>query len=780
MLVFGLFLAAIASWVSVRRIRSRLEDLSHTIEDQQAAIEGLITQVAQLRRQTREPVPPSPVVTQTPPPVPVPRPATAPPAMPPPVPTVPTVVPPPPAAAPLPTTPAVVPPPTAAPRENPWPDLPPKRPPLVPPPAPAAPSSAPVTPPVAPPAPRENPWPELTASSKATTASAPAARSALPPPIPPRRPPPVTTPPPPEAFDLESLIGVKLFSAIAGIALVVAAIFFLRYSVEHGWLQPPIRVAIGILVAVTLLVLCEIKAARQYPATANALDAAAIAILFSTFFAAHALWNLIPSLVTFVLLGVVTALAVLLSLRRESLFIAVLGLLGGFATPALLSTGENQPIPLFAYLMLLNIGLAWVAYRQTWPLLTALTLILTTIYQWGWVFKFLDASSLTLGMSVFVMFPLVALVGLVLAKRRVPEGSAAGADKAFEYTALVAAALPLFFAVYLSTVPAYGNRPWLLFGFVLLLDAGLFAVAVGRGQSLLHAAGAMATLVVMACWLAFSYAPGAASPALVFCAVFVVFFLVAPLIAVRLGHPLEETGADVAAPLLLFVPTVLARTEPAFSAPFPLFATLLALVLLIAWRAIAGRRGALYYFAAFFAIATQAAWSSAHLSLELLRTAVAIYAVFGITATAVPLVARRVGRPLEPKGGSGFVLIASLVLLLFLSFGPIAPAALWALALLLAIINAGLFIESGSGGLPLVSVAGSFVSWLVLASWWLPSVAMRGCASSGFQTAARRVEQTTRGADSISGSSVICSWCLSPSTPNGPCRRGRYSERSGC
>ena len=136
--------------------------------------------------------------------------------------------------------------------------------------------------------------------------------------------------------------------------------------------------------------MCELKAARNYPSTANALDAAAIAILFATFFAAHALWNLIPALVTFALLAVVTALAVLLSIRRESLFIAVLGLLGGFATPALLSTGENRPIPLFAYLLLLNIGLAWVAYRQGWPILTALTLILTTLYQWGWVLKFLE------------------------------------------------------------------------------------------------------------------------------------------------------------------------------------------------------------------------------------------------------------------------------------------------------------------------------------------------------------------------------------------------------
>jgi hypothetical protein len=523
---------------------------------------------------------------------------------------------------------------------------------------------------------------------------------------------------------------VKLFSGIAGIALVVAAIFFLKYSVEHGWLQPPIRVIIGIIVAVALLVVCEMKAARKYPVTANALNAAAIAILFATFFAAHALWNLIPSLVTFVLLGIVTALAVLLSIRHESLFIAVLGLLGGFATPALLSTGENRPIPLFAYLMLLNVGLAWVAYRQAWPLLTALTLVLTTIYQWVWVIKFLDASSLTLAMSIFVMFPLVALVGLVLAKRRVPGDSAAGADVAFEYTAVTAAGLPLLFAVYLSTVPAYGERPWLLFGFMLLLDAGLFAIASARAQALLHAAGAMTTLVVMGCWLAFSYTPGAGFPALVFCAVFVIFFTVAPLVAARLGRPLEETGADVVAPLLLFVPVVLARTEPGFREPLPLFATLLALVLLIAWRAIAGRRGALYYFAAFFAIATQAAWSSAHLSLELLRTAVAIYSVFGVAATAVPLVARRVGRPLEPKGGAGFVLIASLALLLFLSFGPIAPAALWALALLLAIINAGMFIESGSGGLPLVSVAGSFVSWIVLGSWWLRAGAAVGVVPS--------------------------------------------------
>ena len=64
------------------------------------------------------------------------------------------------------------------------------------------------------------------------------------PPIAPRPAPPVAAPRPSlldrvRGFDWESLVGVKLFSAIAGIALLLAAVFFLRYSVEHGWLQPP-------------------------------------------------------------------------------------------------------------------------------------------------------------------------------------------------------------------------------------------------------------------------------------------------------------------------------------------------------------------------------------------------------------------------------------------------------------------------------------------------------------------------------------------------------------
>ena len=157
---------------------------------------------------------------------------------------------------------------------------------------------------------------------------------------------------------------------------------------------------------------------------------------------------------------------------------------------------------------------------------------------------------------------------------------------------------------------------------------------------------------------------------------------------------------------------------------------LLALVIGIAWRAAATDAGELYFVAAFFAIAAQASWSATWLDGTHLRTAVEIYALFGLVALGVPLLARRSGHALEPASGGGIVLIASLPLLLFLAAGTVAPEAIWALALLLAILNAGLFIEGAATALPLVSLVGSTLSWIVLGGWWWRAAGSVGVLAS--------------------------------------------------
>jgi uncharacterized membrane protein len=531
-----------------------------------------------------------------------------------------------------------------------------------------------------------------------------------------------------KGFDWEQLVGVKLFSAVAAVALVLAAIFFLRYSLDRGWLSPAVRVAIGIVVATTLLVVCELRAALRYRVTANALDAAAIAILFSTFFAAHSLWNLIPGTLTFALLGLVTVLAVLLSIRHDSIFIAVLGLVGGFATPALLSTGENRPIPLFLYLLLLNVGLAWVAVRKQWPVLTILTLALTTAYQWGWVVTFLSSSDLTLGMGIFLVFSVTSFIVLTLGRAN-RDGAM---DLTLEQSGLAAAAMPLAFAIFLAAVPRYGVHTGLLFGFLLLMVGGLSAVAIARRDDRLHAIGAAATVLVFAIWLATSYTSSGWRVVVAFTVVFAALYALAPLAADRVRRPFSWLGgrAVYAAPVLLFVFPVIVRIEPATASPLVPFAALFVVLGVIAWRALATNEAGLYFVAAFFAVAAEASWSATHMVADRLGAAVTLYAAFALFYLGVPLAWRRQHLAMSPRWGAGALLIASLALLLFLAAGPHAAASLWGLALLLAIVNAGVFIESASGAMPLLSVVGAVLSWIVLAVWWNNAAAAVGVLPS--------------------------------------------------
>jgi len=587
------------------------------------------------------------------------------------------------------------------------------------------PVAPPIPPPTPPPAPRPLPVAGPVVVETPVVVSAPV-QELPPPPVA-----PAASAPASRWLNWESLVGVQLFSAIAGIALLVAAVFFLKFSIEQGWLQPPVRAAIGVFVSIGLLIACELKAARRYPATANALDASAIAILFSTTFASHSLWHLIPGSVAFGLLALITAVAVLLAIRRNSVFIALLGLLGGFATPILLSTGENRPVQLFSYLLLLNVGLAWVAQKKQWPALTWLSLALTALYQWGWVMRFLDVHSVPLAMGIFLTFPLAALGSL-----RLNAAAAAHDNEQFRNAARYSALMPAVFGMYLVAVPQYAADPALLFGFVLLVDAGLLAISLGLREELLHTAGALTTLLTMAIWLTGAFRFDAAwMPALIFTAAFVTFYLIAPIIAARVGRPFGATGAitTYVAPLLLAALVALARTEFGGAHPSMLFLTLFGLLALTGWRSIAGREGALFQISSVVAVAAQAVWSATHLGEANLRMAVVIYSIFGIIVMAIPLIARRTNRALEPAWGSGAALLANLALLFFISLGFTSATALWALALLLAIMNAALFVESAGSRLPLLAQAGSVLSWVILGSWWsqtagsvgvIPSVAV--------------------------------------------------------
>jgi Predicted membrane protein len=496
---------------------------------------------------------------------------------------------------------------------------------------------------------------------------------------------------------------VKLFSWIAGVALVLAALFFLSYSVEHGWLSPPVRASIGLLTGVVLLVACELRVARSYTFTANAMDGAGIAILYATLFAIHALWHLLPASAVFALMLIVTAIAVLLSIRRDSVFIALLGLVGGFATPALLSTGENKPIALFSYLLLLNVGLMWVAIQRRWPLLTGLSVVFTVIYEWGWISKFLTGSQLPLAAAIFLLFAAAAAASLWMRRR------ADSAQGRFDFVAVSSAGLPLIFAIYVAAVANYGVQYNILFAFLLLITSGLSVIAIFRGPAWLHLLGGATIALVLVVWRAASYTPQAWPTILAWIAGFIV-------VQLTLSH-FTSTPRRVIAPLFLVIFPALAALHIPASAPVLLFGVLFLVVALVTAYAFVHEAGVAYAIAAFLAIATEGVWSADNITKANLTTALLIYAAFALLFLCVPVIARRLGRNVVSQRTMLLLVLGSIAVLFFLATGSVASHALWAIAILLLIVNAGAILEARTTQDSILAASAIVLSWIVITTW---------------------------------------------------------------
>ncbi|MCB1019227.1 MAG: DUF2339 domain-containing protein, partial [Acidobacteria bacterium] len=154
--------------------------------------------------------------------------------------------------------------------------------------------------------------------------------------------------------------------------------------------------------------------------------------------------------------------------------IAILGLAGGFLTPLLLSTGSDNPIGLFGYILMLDAGLVVLAIQRRWPILISLGLGGTVLYQMGWILGRMDADRTGLGLAILALF-----AGFFLFAGRWAAAQDAQSEqerRAWRRTQTAGVLIPFAFALY-------------------------FAGNADLGPHLYPAAILMAALSAAACWL---------------------------------------------------------------------------------------------------------------------------------------------------------------------------------------------------------------------------------------------------------------------------------------
>ncbi|MDQ0417750.1 putative membrane protein [Croceifilum oryzae] len=170
------------------------------------------------------------------------------------------------------------------------------------------------------------------------------------------------------------LIGGKWLNRIGALAIIFGMIFFYKYAVDHDWINETMQVCLGYLVA-GLFAWMGIRTHKKgLPIFAQGILGTAIAVSYTTSFAAYEFYHLIPTLVGFALMSVVTIGAFWIGFRYSSIAIALLGWFGGFVTPLLIHSDHGSTIGLFSYLGALTIGVLILVYRRpSWWILQSLS-----------------------------------------------------------------------------------------------------------------------------------------------------------------------------------------------------------------------------------------------------------------------------------------------------------------------------------------------------------------------------------------------------------------------
>lgn len=380
---------------------------------------------------------------------------------------------------------------------------------------------------------------------------------ATPPPLPPAEKiippaaarPPIATPPPmvtkaaaviapkAPAMNLEQFMGVKLFAWLGGLALFFGIGFFIKYSFEHNLIPPAVRVAIGFIVGAALLVAgVVVYRKKAYTVLAQTFCASGVLILYGVSFGAHSLYHLFGTgsggaLVTFGLMSLITTVAFLLAVRLDALVVAVLGMVGGFLTPILCSTGQDNPFGLFGYIALLDIGLLMVAKRKRWLFLSSMGAAGTVLMQLGWFSQFFRSGHYYEGMATLIPMGIVLffIALFTLAAWRTRE--TADEDRHPLGATLALCAFGLLTAFTFLGYDGITDRTFWLYGYTFLINiAVLVIVLIAPRLNIMQVLVGLATFLHISFWTMEKLKPEMLGSALVVYLVFGILHAAFPLV----------------------------------------------------------------------------------------------------------------------------------------------------------------------------------------------------------------------------------------------------------
>lgn len=220
-----------------------------------------------------------------------------------------------------------------------------------------------------------------------------------------------------------SFLGQNLITWIAGLAAILGAFYFIKYSIDRGLLGPFARMLITVILGFISIfcgiILWDKKDFANHQRISQVLIGSGIAMLYFAAYGAAKIYGFIPLSSSFMLMCIITAFSIFLTIRFGGIPIAILGLIGGFLTPALVGSGNSGVIYLSAYLFVLATAFLFLAKR--FASFALIILCLFAIYGWIFIWMLFSYMSYDSGWLMALIVALTAIISFLFPAKENPD-----------------------------------------------------------------------------------------------------------------------------------------------------------------------------------------------------------------------------------------------------------------------------------------------------------------------------------------------------------------------
>ncbi len=178
--------------------------------------------------------------------------------------------------------------------------------------------------------------------------------------------------------------GGNLVVRVGVLVLLIGVVLLLRLLSEYVEISIAVKLmAIGI--AGLGLAGLGLKLTAKRFSYGITLQGTGLAIAYLSTFFAYSVYQIIPSIPSFIGLGLLSAITIAFAVRQNAFPLALLALSGGFFAPILTSEDTGSLVVLFSYYLLLNVTIAIIAHYRPWKILNLFgaTVTFGLAYYWG-------------------------------------------------------------------------------------------------------------------------------------------------------------------------------------------------------------------------------------------------------------------------------------------------------------------------------------------------------------------------------------------------------------